>query len=94
LRMRAGVIAKVIFNSAVVGLVTVLAAVLVALLIGAPILASFLTKRTSNSGGEVGLDLRALFNYFLGPTWTTVLFLVLFSCGFIFALRHFLRSLR
>jgi len=87
-------IARVIFKSAVVGLGTVLTVVLVAIFVGAPILTVFLSKRTSNPQGEVGWDLRTLLNHYLGPTWTTVLFLVVFFCGFIFALRHFLRSVR
>ncbi len=79
-----------------VGVVTVLIAVLVAIFVGAPILTLFLSKRTSNLQGEVEVawDLRALLNHYLGPTWTAALFLVIFTCGFAWALRHFMRSTR
>ncbi len=92
--MKPSDIARVVFKSAVVGVVTVLTAVLVAIFVGAPILTLFLSKRTSNLQGEVEVawDLRALLNHYLGPTWTAALFLVIFACGFAWAEVHTVMS--
>jgi hypothetical protein len=84
---------RVFFKSALVGFVTLIATCITAVL-GAMIFSIFFAKNTSDSGGEVGWDLRGVLDYYRGSIWTPIIVSSVFLCGFAVAFRQLTRSPR